>query len=207
MNKPEVILIGAGGHAHACIDVIEQQGRYHIAGLIGMPEEMHACHQGYRVIATDEDLPELAKSYQHAFIALGQILSPDGRIRLYQRITGLGFALPLVVSPTAYVSRHAVIGIGSIVMHGAIVNAGARVGNNCIINSRALVEHDVTVEDHCHVSTGSILNGDVKIGEGSFIGSGALIREGVSVGRRCIVGMGVCLRHTLADQSRCVSDT
>lgn len=207
MSKPELILIGAGGHAHACIDVIEQQGMYQIAGLIGMPEEMHAYHQGYRVIATDEDLPELAKCYQHAFIALGQISSPDSRIRLYQRITGLGFALPLMVSSTAYVSKHATVGMGSIVMHGAIVNAGARVGNNCIINSRALIEHDAVVGDHCHVSTGSILNGDVKIGEGSFIGSGVMVREGVSVGRRCIVGMGLCLRHALADQTRCVSDT
>ena len=25
MSKPKIILIGAGGHAHACIDVIEQQ--------------------------------------------------------------------------------------------------------------------------------------------------------------------------------------
>jgi len=41
MSKPSLILIGAGGHAHACIDVIEQQDKYQIAGLVGMPEEMH----------------------------------------------------------------------------------------------------------------------------------------------------------------------
>ena len=50
MSKPGLILVGAGGHAHACIDVIEQQGRYQIAGLIGMPDEMDALHIGYSVI-------------------------------------------------------------------------------------------------------------------------------------------------------------
>jgi hypothetical protein len=50
MNKPGVILIGAGGHAHACIDVIEQQGHYHIAGLVGIQKEMHTQHFDYAVM-------------------------------------------------------------------------------------------------------------------------------------------------------------
>lgn len=198
MSKPNLILIGAGGHAHACIDVIEQQGRYHIAGLVGLPEQRHAQHFGYAVIASDSELPELAKTYPYALITVGQIQTADNRIRLYQQATQLGFQLPVIIAPTAHVSRHAIIGAGTIVMHGAIVNAGARVGNNCIINTRALIEHDATVEDHCHISTGVILNGDVTVGTGSFIGSGSVIKEGVSMGKGCLVGMGLTVRHSLS---------
>lgn len=204
MSKPSLILIGAGGHAHACIDVIEQHNQYRIAGLIGMPEEMHTRHFGYSVIATDSDLDELAKVYQYAFISVGQIQSPDSRIRLYQHATTLGFQLPVIIAPTAHVSRHATIGAGTIVMHGAIINAGAMVGNNCIINTRSLLEHDATVEDHCHISTGAILNGDVSIGAGSFVGSGSIIKEGVMLGKSCVVGMGLSVRHNQADQARFV---
>lgn len=204
MTKPSLILIGAGGHAHACIDVIEQHGRYQIAGLVGMPQEMNVHHLGYTVIAADNELPELAKTYQYAFIAVGQMQSPDNRMHIYQQIIKLGFQLPVIIAPTAYVSSHATIGGGTIVMHGAIVNAGAKVGNNCIINARALVEHDATVEDHCHISTGAILNGDVSIGAGSFVGSGGIIKEGVSIGKRCIVGMGLCVRHDQTDHARFV---
>lgn len=193
--------MGAGGHADACIDVIESHGRYQIAGLVGMPEELNTQHFGYLVIASDGDLPQLAKDYQYALIAVGQIRSPDNRVRLYQQIIGLGFQLPVIISPSAYVSRHASIGAGSIVMHGAIVNAGARVGNNCIINTRALIEHDATVEDHCHIATGAILNGSVYVGERSFVGSGSTIKEGVRLGRCCIVGMGVSVRHNQADRA------
>ena len=110
MSKPRAILIGAGGHAHACIDVIEQHGEYQIAGLVGMQEEMHAQHLGYAVIATDAELPELAKDYQYAFITVGQIRSPDTRIRLYQQAIQLGFTLPNIISPTAHVSCHATVG-------------------------------------------------------------------------------------------------
>lgn len=202
MSKPSLILIGAGGHAHACIDVIEQHGQYQIAGLIGMAEEMHAQHLGYSVIATDRDLQELAKAYQYAFITVGQIQSPDSRTRLFQQATELGFQLPVIIAPTAHVSRHATIGIGTIVMHGAIVNAGARVGSNCIINTRALLEHDSKVEDYCHISTGAILNGDVCIGAGSFVGSGCIIKEGVTLGEGCVVGMGLSVRHNLANHAR-----
>jgi sugar O-acyltransferase (sialic acid O-acetyltransferase NeuD family) len=167
-----------------------------------MQAEMHTQHLGYEVIATDAELPQLVKEYRYGFITVGQFQSPDLRIRLYQRAVEIGFTLPSVVAPTAHVSRHASIGAGTIVMHGAIVNAGAKIGKNCIINSRALVEHDTVVEDHCHISTGAILNGSVRIGAGSFVGSGCAIKDGVEIGENCIVGMGLCVRHNQANNTK-----
>ena len=201
MSKPDIILIGAGGHAHACIDVIEQHAQFNIAGLIGLPSELRNHHFGYSVIATDDDLPQLQKEYRFAFITLGQIHSPNSRIRLYEQAVELGFQLPVIISPTAYVSRHAACGAGTIVMHGAIVHAGARVGDNCIINNRSLIEHDVTVENHSHISTGAILNGGVTIGSGSFIGSGSVIKERVVIGACCVVGMGLSVKQNQLDHS------
>lgn len=206
MSKPKIILIGAGGHARACIDVIEQHGQYQIAGLVGMSAEMHSQCFGYSVIATDDDLPQLAKDYQYVLITVGQIQTPDRRMRLYQQATELGLHLPVIIAPSAHVSRHATVGSGTIVMHGAIVNAGATVGNDCIINTRALIEHDATVEDHCHISTGAILNGNVNIGAGCFVGSGSVIKEGVTLGKHCVVGMGLSVRRNQADHARFVGN-
>lgn len=199
MTKPSMILIGAGGHARACIDVIEQHGQYQIAGLVGLQEEMHTRHLGYTVIATDADLPRLANDYEYALVTVGQLHSPNTRIRLYQRAVELGLSLPGIVAPTAHVATHASIGAGTILMHRAIVNAGARVGRNCIINSTALVEHDAVIEDHCHVSTGAIVNGSVSIGAGSFVGSGSVIKDGITIGRNCVVGLGLSVRKDQAD--------
>jgi sugar O-acyltransferase (sialic acid O-acetyltransferase NeuD family) len=206
MAKPEIILIGAGGHARACIEVIENDGRFKIAGLVGMPSELNTQQFGYSVIATDEDLNALAKSYQYVFIALGQIKSASVRIKLFTLVDELGFDLPTVIDPSARVSRHAKLGKGSIVMQHAVVNAGATIGSNCIINTKALIEHDANIESHCHISTGAILNGNVRVGEASFVGSGVVVKEGVSIGRSCLVGMGLALRHNLVDETRFLGD-
>jgi len=202
MSKPNLILIGAGGHARACIDAIEQEGIYRIAGLIGLAQEVGSRHFGYEVIATDAEIPELVEQYQFALITIGQIHSPEHRVRLYARAQDAGFTFPTVIAPTAYVSSHTTIGTGTMVMHGAIVNAGAQVGKNCIINSNSLIEHDAHVADHCHISTGAILNGNSSIGTGSFIGSGAVIKEGVSIGANSLIGMGVNVRHNVDNNSK-----
>ena len=110
MTKPSLILIGAGGHARSCIDVIEQQGFFQIAGLVGLPEQQHTQCLGYTVIGTDSDLPELAKMYQYALISIGQIQTAEHRIRLYQQAIQLGFQLPIIIAPTAHVSRYATFG-------------------------------------------------------------------------------------------------
>lgn len=197
MNKANLILIGTGGHARACIDVIEQLSQFKIAGLIAPPDKLGTKQLGYSVIADDTDLDTVAKKYPYALIALGQILSADHRVRLYRLALEAGFGLPSVVSPTAYVSPHATIGAGTIVMHGAIINAGAIIGSNCIINSRALIEHDAQVSDHCHISTGAILNGDTSIGTKSFVGSSSTIKEGVTIGANSVIGMGLTVRRNL----------
>ena len=201
MTKPQLILIGAGGHARSCIDVIEQQGYFKIAGLVGFPEQRASQHvdYGYAVVGVDCELINLAKTYQYAIITVGQMQSSQHRIRLYQEATKLGFQLPTIIAPTAHVSIHSTLGAGTIIMHGAIVNAGASVGSNCIVNSRALIEHDARVEDHCHISTGVILNGGVTVGAGSFIGSGTVIKQGITIGRDCLVGMGLAVRHDLTN--------
>jgi len=202
MLKKDLVLVGAGGHARSCIDVIEQSGQYRIGGLVGLAQEVGSSQYGYQVITTDLGLAELANKFVYALIAIGHIHSPAQRIRVYEQSLAAGFILPAVVAPTAYVSPHATIGAGTIVMHGAVINAGAIVGNNCIINNRALLEHDSKVADHCHVSTGAILNGDVSIGRGSFVGSGVIIREGISVGANSLIGIGLTVRHNLDENSK-----
>jgi sugar O-acyltransferase (sialic acid O-acetyltransferase NeuD family) len=144
----------------------------------------------YPVLGTDDDIASLLGYAAHALIAIGQIKTPEPRIRLFNLLERCACILPTIVSPRAHVSRHARIGVGTIVMHGAVVNAGAIVGRNCILNSQCLVEHDAVVGDHCHIATAAAVNSGVRIGAGTFLGSNACVRQGVSIGERCMIGMG-----------------
>lgn len=201
MKKESLILFGAGGHAKACIDVIEQQNKFRISGLVGREDELGLKVSGYEVIASDKNLNKLSSEFKHALIVVGQIKSPDTRIRLYNEILGAGFKIPKIISPHAYVSAKAQIGIGTIVMHGAIINSNVLVGNNCIINTGCVIEHDTQIRDHSHISTGAIVNGCVSIGEGTFIGSASVVQQGVVIGERSVIGMGSSLRRNLNSNS------
>ena len=206
MSKPGLLLIGAGGHAKSCIDVIEQQNEFQIIGLVGSSNEVGTRVLGYEVLGIDDDLPELMKFAPFALISVGQIGINDLRSNLFSKILNLGFTSPVVTSPSAYVSHHAVVGKGTVIMHQAIINAGASIGSNCIINSKVLVEHDVVVEDNCHIATGAIINGGSSVGRSSFIGSGSTIRESISIGTMCVIGMGVIIRHDVPAISQFVGD-
>jgi len=189
-SEQPILVIGAGGHARACIDVIEAHGVYGIAGLIGLPEEAGTQVLGFPVLGTDKDIPALVAKFGTAIVAVGQIKSPDLRINFFTQLEQLGCRLPAIVSPLAYVSRHAQVGAGTIVMHGAVINAAASAGRNCIINSMALVEHDVVVGDHCHIATSAAVNSGAHIGAGTFVGSGVTVRQLIRIGERCVIGMG-----------------
>ena len=188
--KEKIILIGGGGHCKACIDVLEQEARFAIAGIVDRPEKQNQKVLGYPVIGTDADLRELIRSFPNVLITLGQIKSADRRMRLFDEIKQMGARFPVIQSPLAYVSKHAQIGEGTIVMHYALINAGASVGRNCIINTKAFVEHDAVVEDHCHISTGAVVNGGVKIGRGCFFGSNAVCKEYIEIGENAVIGCG-----------------
>jgi len=198
--KNPLILIGGGGHCKACIDVIEQEDHYAIAGILDKAELVGTRIFDYPIIGTDEEIVQLAKNH-HFLITVGQIKSPAPRLAIYEKLKTAGGKIATIISPRAYLSAHARIGEGSIVMHGATVNAGASIGNNCIINSHALVEHDAIIHDHCHIATGAIINGGVEVGAQTFIGSRVMTREYLSIGAQSFVAGGLNVYQNLPELS------
>ena len=199
--KEDLILIGGGGHCRSCIDVIEMEGKFTIRGIVDQKESLDETLTNYPLLGREEDLAELVKSCNNFLVTIGQIRSPEPRIRLFERLKQFGMTLPIIVSPLAHISRQAVLGEGTIIMHHALVNAGAHVGRNCIINTKALIEHDAVIEDHCHISTTAVVNGAAKVQRSSFIGSNAVLREHVVVGEESIVGAGVSVLHDIDPRS------
>ena len=191
MKKKSLLLIGAGGHTEACLDVIEYQKKYKIFGILGLKKEKGKFIFGkYKVVGTDDDLVKLSKKIKNAVITLGQIKSAKLRLKIFKKLKKLKFHLPIIKSPYSIVSSHSKIGEGTIVMHGAIVGPNVRIGKNCIINSNALIEHGSTIGDNTHISTSVTINGNVKIGSNNFIGSNTTIKQQLVIGSNSIIGMG-----------------
>jgi sugar O-acyltransferase (sialic acid O-acetyltransferase NeuD family) len=190
--KPEILLLGGGSHCKSVIDVIELEDKYTIVGIIDKKELIGNDVLGYKIIDCDENISKY-KSVKNALITVGQIRNAEPRIRLFNLCREVGFTMPHIVSPLAYISKYARLGDGTIIMHHALINAGARVGKNCIINTKALIEHDAVVEDNCHISTGAIINGGTVVKENSFFGSNAMAKEYIEIKAGSVVGGGVAL--------------
>ncbi|MCK5541281.1 MAG: NeuD/PglB/VioB family sugar acetyltransferase [Desulfobacterales bacterium] len=195
MFENEIILLGAGGHCHSCIDVIEKEGVFNIAGIVEQKgKNQQNSGLGYPIIGYDNELSALKKRFDYAFITVGQMGSSTLRKKLYKALVELKFSIPIIISPFAHVSKHTKINDGTIVMHHACVNAGAVIGNNCILNTKSLIEHDSKVGDHTHISTGAILNGNSTIGSNCFVGSNATIVNGAKLPDNFFFKAGIVIK-------------
>lgn len=179
--KEKIVLIGGGGHCKSVIDVIEQTSKYEIIGIIDTTENIGKKVLDYEIIGCDDDLETIFQTCKNALVTIGHIQSNNLRKKLFEHLKAIGFQLPVIISPLAYVSNHSFIEEGTVVMHHALINADAKIGKNCIINTKALIEHDCIVEDHCHISTASVINGGTKIKENSFIGSNSVAKEYITI--------------------------
>ena len=176
-NRKKLILLGGGGHCKSCIDVIEQEGKYQITGILDKKELANQKILGYSFIGVDDDIDMFVNEGYTFLITVGQIKTSSIRQKLFSLLSKNSAQIATVISPRAYVSKHADIGKGTIIMHDALVNANASIGDNCIINSKTLIEHDATIEDFCHISTSAVVNGGTVVKEGSFFGSNAVSKE------------------------------
>lgn len=176
--KP-LVLIGGGGHCKSVIDVAESAG-YTILGILDRPEEVGKKVLGYEVIGTDDEMAKYVDKAEFV-VTVGQIKSPELRIKLHNMIEEAGGKLATIISPSALVSKYATIGEGTVVLHKAVVNADAKVGKGCIINTFANIEHDVLIGAYCHISTGVMVNGGAEIADGTFIGSQSVVNQGVKI--------------------------
>lgn len=191
----DLILVGGGGHCESVIDVAESAG-YHILGILDMPELLGKEVFSYKIIGSDDDIPNYVSKAQFV-VTVGAIKDPNTRIKLFNRIKLAGGTLATIIASTAYVSKYAQLGEGSVVMHKAFVNAGSKIGVNSIINTLANVEHDCVIGNHCHVSTGVMVNGGCSIGDNTFIGSRTVISNCISICNDVVVGAGSLVRKSI----------
>lgn len=177
----QIIVIGGGGHAKVVIDCIRANGDT----VIGILDDN--LSPGDRVL----DVPVLGcisdyGKYGDTSIVLA-IGSNSARRRIAEGIDGKWYT---VVHPTAVVSHHAVLGLGSVVMPNAVINAGAVIGEHCIINTCAVVEHDDRLGNYVHISPSAVLGGTVTVGSETHVGIGVAVKNNITICDGCVIGAG-----------------
>ena len=199
MVKRKIILIGGGGHCRSCIDVIESTGEYKIIGILDETKEKGITVMDYPILGNDRMLADLKNKVDFAIVTIGQEHSAEKRKQLYNNLKALGFKVPAIGAERSYVSKHASVGIGTMVFHHAMINANVKIGLNCIINTNTLIEHDVVVGSHTHIAPSATINGSASIGEECFVGSNAVILHNVSVCDNVKIGAGAVVKDDITE--------
>ena len=95
-----------------------------------------------------------------------------------------------IFHPSAYISKSAKLGSGSVVLASAVISTCADIGKNVIVNTRASIDHDCVIGKNSHISPGATLCGNVIIENNVWIGAGSVIIPNVRVGAGSVIAAG-----------------
>lgn len=159
-----LLIIGAGGHGKVVKEIAEALGYDKVAFLDDNAAE---------AIGKIADFQKFLRKYQEAFVGIG---NNKFRGELLQRLEQEGFSIPVLIHPSAYISKTAELGKGTVVEPKAIVNAHSKVGKGCIISVGAIVDHDVILEDCVHVNAGAICKAGSFVAKETKLEAGQVVK-------------------------------
>ena len=193
------LILGAGGHAKVVIEAVRAAGIAEIVGIVD-PAPTSSNLLGVPIIGRDEDLPRLrAEGITTAVVALG---GNGLRFRVGAELRGLGYDLPAIVHPSAFIAPSARVAEGAVVMARAVVGSYTSVGALAIVNTGAVIDHDGLIGAAAHVAPGCALAGNVSVGERSLVGVGSAVRPGIVIGPDAVVGAGSAVVANVAAGAR-----
>lgn len=196
----EIIMVGAGGHAKVCIELLRAMGEK-VSYCIGQEDSVNPC-LAVPVLQGDSHLRTLREQgYSRLFIAIG---SNSLRERLAETAVNEGYQLINAISPNAVISPSARLGQGIAIMAGVVINAEAVIGDLAIINTGATVDHDCQIGKAVHVAPQCALAGNVTVGRQTLIGAGATVIPEIKIGEKVNIGAGAVIIKDISSEATAV---
>jgi sugar O-acyltransferase (sialic acid O-acetyltransferase NeuD family) len=187
-------ILGASGHGKVVADAAELSGWDDVVFYDDAWPGLKA-NGPWAVVGNTEALLERLTDFDGVVVAIG-----NNRIRAAKQaeLVASGGKMATIIHPSAIVSSHATVGVGSVVFANAAVNACASVGVGVIVNTGAVVEHDCVVGDFAHISPNGVLSGGVALGPLVWVGSCASVKQLIAIGEASVVGMGAVVIKDVA---------
>ncbi len=193
MRIDGVYVLGAGGHAKVVLSTLIAQGVPVMCALDDSPAKWGQYIYDVPILGPIEIYLDKIRK---AIIAIG---ANSVRKQMAQRLSNVEWIS--AIHPQAYVDKTAIIGGGTVVFAGAVVQPDAQIGEHAIINTSASVDHDCQIGSYVHIAPGVRLTGGVHIGEGALIGAGAVVLPELKVGEWSIIGAGAVVTRDIPPYS------
>jgi sugar O-acyltransferase (sialic acid O-acetyltransferase NeuD family) len=163
----KLLLVGAGGFGRVVLE--HASGLYDCAFL---DDGDAVVVDGVPVIGKTDDMASFFPEYKLLLVTIG---NNKLRERLYQEAVTIGYTFPNIIHPTAYISPHAHIGSGCVILNNAVVQNNAQCGDGCILNPGVELHHDSTIGSYCLIYTNSVVRSLTTVGDRVWIGASSTV--------------------------------
>lgn len=200
MSEQPVLILGAGGHTKVLLDMLRHHVNIRVIGIF----DIDASKMGEKIfnvpVVGFED--DIIKKFDPANVKLvngiGSSKSVAAREKIFLKFKSEGYQFLTVIHPGAYIASTAIIGEGSQIFAGSIIQPDTKIGNNVIINTAASIDHDCVIGDHVHIAPGVVCCGNVYIEKRTHIGCGAVIRQNVHIGESSLIAAGAVVINDIS---------
>lgn len=181
----ELLIVGYGGHGKVLADIAEKTGYYQ--NIYFLDDDVQIQKSAVSIIG-NSDYAIAHKSEYDVIVAIGET---ERRRKLLEKYEMAGICPVSLIHPEAILPKEgAVIGVGTVVMAGAVIQSGTRLGKGVIVNTASSIDHDCSIGDFAHIAVGSHLAGNVTVGNNTWIGIGAEISNNLYICENVIIGAG-----------------
>ncbi|WP_423800055.1 acetyltransferase [Neobacillus sp. SAB-20_R2A] len=183
--KNKLLIIGASGHGKVVADIALKMNRWQSVAFLDDDKRIKSS-LGLEVIGTSCDVSKNIET-SDIFVGIGNNVI---REKIQEMLETLGASIPVLIHPNSVIGEQVMLGAGTVVMAGAIINCCTKIGKGCIINTGSTIDHDNLIEDYVHISPGVNSAGNVKIGKGTWLGIGSTVINNVQITEGCKIGAG-----------------
>ena len=159
----KLLILGAGGQGHVVKESVEAAKIYETISFLDDDEAKKDI-----TIGKLADCEKLREEYDCAFVAFG---NRDQRVKWLKKLHDLGYTIPAVIHPSAYVSPSAKIGSGTFVGAKCVVNTCSVVGEGCILSVGSIIDHNSKIGNGCHVECCAIIKSNSNVPDNKRIDS------------------------------------
>lgn len=169
----KLLLVGAGGFGRV---VLEHASVLYECAFLDDGDMVDV--DGSPVIGNTNDMARFYGEYKHLLVTIG---NNQLRERLYQEAASIGYTFPNIIHASAYISPHAQIGHGCVILNNAVIQNNAICGDGCILNPGVELHHDSSIGNYCLIYTNSVVRSLTTVGDRVWVGSTATIATGAII--------------------------
>ncbi len=194
----KTIVIGAGGHCRAVLDILFSNPELDIVGIVDEDVRLHNANiEGVKILGDFSHVEKRAKAKELDAVCIA-IGDNTAREMYFNKAHNLGLHIIGAIHPRAIISRHAKpLGKGVHIGANTIIGPNVTIGDNVLINANVVIPHNNIIQDHVNISPGVNMGGGTIIEKNTFIGVGASIVQYIKIGANTLIGAGAAVTEDI----------